>query len=128
MFLSFLKKSGIFFKTTAYTSLFFSNSSLSKNSCGKPLETPIFRYFLSTYHVWVFYTFSQWVRGEGLVSQIFHVNSTKTVKLRLGINVGGNFLYRLSKGGVNAHLLLYLVQAIEDSSMIAAAEELTDIA
>ena len=47
--------------------------------------------------------------GEGFLSQLFHVDFTKTVELRLGIDVGGDLLHRLGKGGVNTHFLLHLI-------------------
>ncbi len=44
-----------------------------------------------------------------------------------GVDVGGDGLDHLGKGGIGAHLLLHLIQRVQHRGMVAAAELLADV-
>ena len=51
----------------------------------------------------------------------------RETSLLLGVDIGGDLLHRLGKGGVGAHLLLHLVQTVQHRGVIPVAEGLADI-
>ena len=62
--------------------------------------------------------------------RLFPVESTEPcgkVGSALGVDVGGDLLHHLGKGGVGTHLLLHLIQRVQHRGVVPVTKFLADV-